>query len=107
MDLSKSFDTLNLDLLIAKLEAYGFYKNSLNYIQSYLHNRLQRPNVNNNFSLSKDIFSGVPQESILGPLMFNIYINGIFIFSNNVYLSKYADDTTLYSLGENHFEHSE
>ena len=49
MELSKAFDTLNHDLLIAKLEAYGFSENYLNYIQSYLRNRLQRTNVNNNF----------------------------------------------------------
>ena len=97
MDLSKAFDTLNHDLLITKLEAYGFSKNSLNYIQSYSRNRLQRTNVNNNFRLSKYIFAGVPQGSILGPLMFNIYINNIFLFPDNVCLSNYADDTTLYS----------
>ena len=51
--LSKAFDTLNHDLLITKIEAYGFSKNSLNYIQSYLRNRLQRRNVNNNFSYGK------------------------------------------------------
>ena len=72
MDLSKAFDTLNHDLLIAKLEAYGFSENSLNYIQSYLRNRLQRTNVNNNFSLWKDTFAGVSQGSILGPLMSHI-----------------------------------
>ena len=73
-----------------------------NYIQSYLRNRLQRTNVNNNFSLWKDIFAGVPQGSILGPLMFNIYIDDIFLFPDNVFLSNFADDTTLYSIGENH-----
>ena len=51
MDLSKAFDILNHDLLIAKLEAYGLSENSLNYIQSYLGNCLQRTTVNNNFSL--------------------------------------------------------
>ena len=102
MDLSKAFDTLNHDLLIAKLEAYGFSENSLNYIQSYLRNRLQRTNVNNNFSLWKDIFTGVPQGSILSPLMFNIYINEIFLFPDDVCLSNYAEDTNLYLIGENH-----
>ena len=67
MDLSKAFDTLNHDLSIAKLEACGFSENSLNYIQSYLHNRLQRTHMNNNFSLWNNIFSAVPQGSILAP----------------------------------------
>ena len=80
MDLSKAFDTLNYDLLTTKLEAYGFSENSLNYIQCYLRNRLQRANVNNNFSLWKDPFAGVPQGSILGPLIFNIYILMTYFF---------------------------
>ena len=103
MDLCKSFDTLNHDLLIPKLETYGFSKISLNYIQSYSRNGLQRTNVNNNFSLWKDISAAFGQGSILGPLMFNIYISEIFVFPDNVCLSNYADDATiLYSIGENH-----
>ena len=102
MDIFKAFDTLNHDLLLARLEAYGFSENSIGYIQNYLDNRLQRANVNNNFSLWKDIFSGVPQGSILSPLLFNIYINDIFLFVDNAQLCNYADDTTLYSVQENH-----
>ena len=74
MDLCKAFDIQNHDLLTTTLEAHGFFKNSLNHIQSYLRNCLQRTNVNNNFSLWKDIFAGVPQGSILGPLMFKGYL---------------------------------
>ena len=62
MDLSKAFDTLNHDLLIAKLQANGFHENSLNYIKSYLRNRLQRTNVNNNFSIWKYIFNGFHKD---------------------------------------------
>ena len=63
MDLSKAFDTLNHDLLIAKLEVYGFSAKSLSYIHSYLNKRLQKTNVNCDFSLWKEIFSEVPQRS--------------------------------------------
>ena len=98
MDLSKAFDTLNHDLLIAKLEACGFSVNSLSYIHSYLNKRLQKTNVNNSYSLWKEISTGVPQESILGPLLFNIYINNILLFVDEAFLSNYADDTVLYSI---------
>ena len=102
MDLSKAFDTVNHDLLIAKLEAYGFSVNSLSYIHSYLNKRLQKTNVNNNYSSWKEIFTGVPQGSILSPLLFNIYINDIFLFVDEAFLSNYADDTVLYSIHKNH-----
>ena len=88
IDLSKAFDTLNHDLLIAKPEANGFSENPLNYIQSHLQNRSQRRNVNNNFTLWKGIFAGIPQGSILVPLLFNIYINDIFLFPDNIFLSN-------------------
>ena len=101
MNLSKGFDTLSHDWLMAKLEAYWFSKNSLNCIQGCLGNCLERTNVNNNFTLWKYIFAGVPKGSILGPLMFNIYIRNLFPFSDNACLNDYDDDTTLYSIEEN------
>ena len=99
-DLSKAFDCINHDLLIAKLEAYGFDHNSLMYINSYLTGRKQRTKVNNSFSTWADIITGVPQGSILGPLLFNIYINDIFYFITEINVANYADDNTPYAINE-------
>ena len=97
MDLSKAFDVLNHSLLLAKLDAYGFSLKSTTFIQSYLNKRMQKVNVNNKFSAWEDIYSGVPQGSILGPLLFNIFINDIFSFLTTCEMCNYADDNTLYT----------
>ena len=96
IDLSKAFDCLNHDLLIAKLDAYGFTRQALKYIKSYLRDRKQRVKMNGSYSEWRNINHGVPQGSVLGPLLFNIYINDLFISVSNSLICNYADDTTIY-----------
>ena len=101
MDLSKAFNTLKHDQLIAKHETYRLFINSFRYIHSYLNQGLLRTGVNNSFSLWKDIIAGVPQGSILEPLLFNTYINNIFLFTDTALVGNYADNTTLFLIQKN------
>ena len=97
MDLSKAFDCINHELLLAKLYAYGFSKDAVNMVKSYLNDRWQRIKINTEFSSWSELLTGVPQGSVLGPLLFNIYLNDIFWVFQNTEACNFADDTTLYS----------
>ena len=93
MDLSKAFDCLPHDLIIQKLKAYGLSNHACQLMNSYLSDRKQRVKLGNIVSQWKNIIKGVPQGSILGTLVFNIFINDIF-FLDKVKMYNYADDNT-------------
>ena len=97
MDLSKAIDTINHQLLLAKLHAYGFSKQALAIVCSYLSNRKQRIKINV-FSSWKDLILGVPQRSVLGLSLFNIYLNDLFFFLKDVGICNFADDSTTYRI---------
>ena len=100
MDLLKTFNAINHDLLIAKLKAYGFSKEALKLMKSYLKNRKQKVQINNKFSSERDVIAGVPQGSMDGPLLFNLFINNLVFFIEQSTLSNYADDNNLSISGE-------
>ena len=100
MDLSKAFDTINHQLLLAKLHAYGFSQQALAIICSYLSNRKQRIKINNVFSSWKNLILDVAQRSVFGPLLFNIYLNELFFFLKDVGICNFADDATTYIYDE-------
>ena len=83
------------ELLIAKLEAYGFSENTIKLAYSYLTNRNQSVKIKGSLSTLKRILSGVPQGSILGPILSNIFINDIFYFVGEENLHNFADDNTV------------
>ena len=95
LDLSKAFDTLDHHILLSKLEYYGVKSTSLKWFAIYLRGRSQYVDYDGLHSSVRSIKTGVPQGSILGPLLFIIYMNDINISSQKLNFILYADDTTL------------
>ena len=93
-DLSKAFDCLPHDLLIAKLHAYGLDMAPLKLLHSYVTKRRQRVKINNTYSSWSEILFGVPQRYILGPLLFNIFLCYLFLFVPDIGIANCADDNT-------------
>ena len=101
IDLKKAFDTVNHDILIRKLEQYGINGNELLWFKSYLNNRVQTVNVDSTLSDFRSINIGIPQGSILGPLLFIIFVNCLPYAVSDCKTVMYADDTSLMCKSKN------
>ena len=101
MDLSKAYDCIPHELLIAKLKCYGIDNGILRLLFDYITNRKQRIKTGSSFSSWCDINTGVSQGSILGPLLLNIFINDLYFFITKSEICNFADDNTLYSCNKN------
>ena len=100
LDLSKAFDTVNHSVLLDKLEHYGIHGVANNWFSSYLSNRTQFVSIENTCSDYSEISCGVPQGSVLGPLLFLLYINDFRLCSTKLDFHLFADDSNLFFAGK-------
>ena len=88
-------DTVNQDFLIAKLDSYDFHNNSLKHSYSYLTKRWQKTKINTSFTLRTELSKGIPQGSVLGLILFNIYLNHLFYLVELIDIDNFADATKI------------
>ena len=100
MDLSKAYDCIPQDLLIAKLEEYRLDKITSRFLPDYLSRKGKRTKIGPVYSEWVKILSGIPQGFVLGPLLFTIFINDWSSFAHKSEICNYADDNTLHSCGQ-------
>ena len=101
MDLSKAYDCLPHDLLLAKMEAYGFSIGNLELMNSYLVGKKQRVEIATTFSSRQEIKLGVPHGSVLGSFQFNLFINDFFYHIQHSQVCNFAGDNIIYAYGQN------
>ena len=104
LDFKRAFETIDRDLLLSKLKKYGFSECSIKLLSSFLSNRKQYVYVNNKKSNNVDVNIGVPQGSVLGPLLFILYINDLPLHLKNILVKIFADDTLLSISGYSYVE---
>ena len=98
MDFPKVFNTINHDLLEAKLKTYGFSTNALDLMCSYLKIQRQSVQINNSFSSAKKVYAGVSQSPTDSPILSKLFINDSALFLTDTFLRNYADDNNLHSI---------